>query len=326
MNRHWPEWSGTLQKRSGGWNNTTYIVGSGDNRAVLRIYNTHRDMDKIRFEHTVLQQLAGLSLPFGTPLPITAVDGETLVQLENGKYACLFRYIEGDSPGEEDERFYESLGSAAGILSQVLATIHTDKPPVYRPYYELREAYPLCTDSSVRELCLNPPQALADLAAELEILYKAYTELADSLSGLAELPHQLVHGDLNASNLLVKSDDHTLVAALLDFEFCTWDLRVMEPAVILSGLVGHGAEEAVVRDFWTGFSGQVQLSGAELEAIPALMVLRKVDVFLHFTSRFFEGTDGAQVLREQVKLLSADLGELSASAAQMMRIVNSHCS
>lgn len=323
VSKIWPKWDGTLEKRSGGWNNTTYIVSGNGRKGVLRIYDTHRDRGKIEFEHAVLLELRKLSLPFGTPLPVQAVDGATLVQLEErgGKFACLFRYMEGDSPTEQDTGYYESFGMAAGQLSAVLAGIDPVLKPVYRPYYELCQAYPLCTEETVRELCHNPPEALGDLKAELNSLYQAYVNIADSLKELETLPHQLVHGDLNASNLLVDTEDHSRVAALLDFEFCTYDLRAMDAAVILSGLLGLQEEQRIVREFCLGFSRSVTLTEDELTAIPTLMLLRKVDVFLHFASRYLEGTDGAEVLQEQTRMLAADLIQLSAGTADILDIL-----
>nr|WP_249902231.1 phosphotransferase [Paenibacillus sp. PK3_47] len=323
VSRNWPEWSGTLHKRSGGWNNTTFFVENKTRRAVLRIYDTHKDKDKILFEHAVLGQLAALDLPFRVPAPVRAADGNIVVELpeKDGKFACLFQYIEGDSPGDEEAGFFGSFGEAAGILSAVLAEVNPGQVPVYRPYYELRQSYPLCSPEAVRGICLNPPQPFKDLEQELALLYEAYEHIAGSLEQLAGLPHQLVHGDLNGSNLLVHSSDRRQVAALLDFEFCTRDVRAMEPAVILSGLVGHAEEQAAVQEFWRGFSGVIRLSGAEIEAIPVLMLLRKADVFLHFVSRYLEGTDEADVLREQTGLLAGDLRQLSASTAQMMDII-----
>ncbi len=67
LRRHWPEWNGTLQKRTGGWNNTTYFVKSGGRSGVLRVYDTHRDLDKIEFEHAVLQELSKHSLSLVYP-------------------------------------------------------------------------------------------------------------------------------------------------------------------------------------------------------------------------------------------------------------------
>lgn len=319
----WPEWAGTLKKRSGGWNNTTYIVNGNGRKGVLRIYDTHRDREKIEFEHYVLLELNKLSLPFNTPLPVQTVYGDTLVQLEGGKgkYTCLFRYIDGDSPGEEDTGYYESFGLSAGQLSCVLSELAPGPKPVYRPYYELRKAYPLCTDETVRELCMNPPEALAGLKVELGRIYEAYVNIADSLKELETLPHQLIHGDLNASNLLVDTGDHSRVAALLDFEFCTYDLRAMDPAVILSGLLGHPEQQQAVRDFCRGYSRSVTLTAEELTAIPVLMLLRKIDVFLHFASRYLEETDEISVLHEQTRLLSADLIQLSAGTAEIVELL-----
>ncbi len=317
LRRHLPEWNGTLQKRTGGWNNTTYFVKGGRRSGVLRVYDTHRDRDKIEFEHAVLQALSMHSLSFRVPMPIRTVTGETLAQLEkeSGKYVCLFDYIEGKSPLEQESCFAYSFGEVTGELSAVLATFNLDMAPVYRPYYALQQSYPLCNQEIVREICLHPPEPLKTLHDELRWIGKVYDEITDSLHALEELPHQLVHGDLNASNLLVKDNDHSQVAALLDFEFCTLDVRVMEPAVILSGLLGQPEETRAVRDFCRGFSRRVHLSQTEIDALPVLMQLRKVDVFLHFLSRFLEGTDQPHVLQEQVKQIAADLLQLSTRSS-----------
>ncbi|WP_310833031.1 phosphotransferase enzyme family protein [Paenibacillus pedocola] len=322
VSKAWPEWAGTLRRRSGGWNNTTYFVGNQTKRAVLRIYDTHKDKGKIEFEHAVLQQLGSQNLPFKVPVPVSAATGETMFQIdESGKFACLFRYIDGDTPNEEASGYAQSFGEAAGILTTVLADINPGLTPVYRPYYELRTSYPLCSTEVIRELCLYPPEPFRELGMELEMLYKAYENITDSLHEFSGLPHQLVHGDLNASNLLVQSSNPSVVAALLDFEFCTFDVRVMEPAVILSGLLGHVEEKTMIRDFCRGFSRRVQLTPAEINAIPVLMLLRKIDVFLHFVTRYLEGTDESQVLHEQIKLLSADLIQLSEGTAEIGTIV-----
>ncbi|WP_339256330.1 phosphotransferase [Paenibacillus sp. FSL P2-0136] len=311
MSQVWPEWKGSLRKRSGGWNNTTYFVESGERRAVLRIYDTHKDRNKIEFEHTVLLKLAAAGLPFSTPLPIRTASGETLVQLEeSGKFACLFAYIEGESPSGQAADYYESFGEAAGILSAALAEIDTGIPSVYRPYYELRTSYPLCTREALHGLVTDPPESLKELLPELTLLVDAYDNVADSLEQLQSLPHQLVHGDLNASNLLVDGADTARVTALLDFEFCTRDLRVMDAAVILSALLSHEDSERIIRDFWRGYNRRVTLTPEELAAIPVLMLLRKIDVFLHFATRYWEGTDEVNVLQQQVRELAAEVAAM----------------
>ena len=77
----------------------------------------------------------------------------------------------------------------------------------------------------------------------------------------------------------------------------------------------------MIRDFCRGFSRSIRLTPAEISAIPVLMLLRKIDVFLHFVTRYLEGTDESWVLHEQTKLLSADLIQLSAGTAEILVIL-----
>lgn len=314
MHEHWPEWAGELRKREGGWNNSTYFITNDLRRAVLRVYNTHNDTAKIRFEHEVLERLQKLPLTFQVPAPIRSAAGETIIPIGDGsgKFACLFHYIVGKSPPDGNASFAYSFGKAAGELSAALAEVRPEIPTAYPPYYQLKQAYPACDPRTVREFCLRPAEYFTDLREELQLLYTAYEQIMESLEGLEKLPHQLVHGDLNASNLLVSPASPEEVTALLDFEFCTWDIRVMEPAVILSGFLGAADERKAVRLFCEGYGGMSSLQPDEISAIPTLVRLRQVDVFLHFLSRYLNGTDEADVLQKQVRILSSGLAELAA--------------
>ncbi|MNF14314.1 hypothetical protein D3C80_2164870 [compost metagenome] len=51
------------------------------------------------------------------------------------------------------------------------------------------------------------------------------------------------------------------------------------------------------------------------------MLLRKIDVFLHFATRYQEETDEISVLHEQTRLLSADLIQLSAGTAAIVELL-----
>lgn len=319
----WPEWEGELRKQPGGWNNTTYIVEKEERRAVLRIYNTHRDSGKIEFEHAVLQKLGGIPLPFKVPLPILTATGGTLARSgeDDGKFACLFTYIEGETPSAGNSSFYESFGEATGVLSLVLADVDPGMPAAYLPYYELGDSYPLCTPDKIQQLYLHPPESLRDLSGELKMLGETFETIQDSMPELKELPHQLVHGDLNASNVLLATADPGQVVALLDFEFCTFDVRAMEPAVVLSGLLGQEKGMPLIQDFWRGYSRQVRLSREEIRAIPTLILLRKMDVFLHFLTRYLEGTDEVHVLREHVEKLAVQVPQLMRDTVELQGLL-----
>lgn len=316
VQQYWRNWTGHQKEGKGGWNNTTYFVQEGPKQAVVRIYNTHQDIEKIKFEHHVLTLLGQKTYTFKVPQPLTTLNGETVVQVPDGsgRYACLFEYIEGESMGERDALLPSVLGEATGELSLALSQIKLEQVPIYPPYYELKQAYPLCTNETLLSLCYDPPAELSDIQHLLTELYIAYQHVIDKLDKLRNLPHQLVHGDLNHSNLLSEQGQ---IKAWLDFEFCTRDVRVMEIAVLLADLLGDGEggalEQNNIAQFCWGFRQFVQLEEGEIMAIPLLMLLRKVDVFLHFASRYLEKIDPPSVLIQQASLLCQDLQQLRRS-------------
>ncbi|WP_172250734.1 phosphotransferase [Saccharibacillus deserti] len=321
---YWPNYSGIPEAGAKGWNNTTRFVKHEGSKYVLRVYETHREPDRILFEHEVLLHLAEAGLTFRTPVPQSGLDGSTLVQLEDGsgRYACLFGYIDGTRPADEDRRPLRAFGQAAGELSAALSRIETRLAPAYRPYYELEQAYPLCTPERVAAFGSGSglPAGLSGVEPELGYLSAVYRGILQQTDKLRHLPHQLVHGDLNASNMLIRTGEPDTIEALLDFEFCTYDVRAMEAAVLLSGLPrwerGLPDPMALCGD---GFRRHAPLEAAEIEAVPLLMRLRKVDVFLHFLTRYWEGTDGIEVLGEQILSLSGDLKRMDDEEAELLR-------
>lgn len=81
--------------------------------------------------------------------------------------------------------------------------------------------------------------------------------------------------------------------------------------VIISGLLEQEGARDAVHQFCKGFGSKVQLTSEEISAIPVLMTLRKVDVFLHFMTRYLNGTDAPDVLRQQTQSRAADLHRLA---------------
>lgn len=334
-------WSVT-EGRSG-WNNTTrYMENNDGDKLVLRVYETHRDAGKVRFEHAVLRALNGSGLPFAIPCPIVAPDGGTYVRLSDGtdRLACAFAYLDGDRPPEREPGAAYAIGEAAARLSEGLAAVLPNETPAYPPYYELDRAYPLCTEERMEALCADPPAAFAAEAGRLRTLAGALRDIRAALPRLRELPHQLVHGDLNASNLLGTADR---VSAVLDFEFCTRDARAMEVAVLVSGYVDEASmpsdeeedarldaiskpadddTEAALRlaeEALRGFGSRRKLTLAEAEAVPLLVRLRKLDVFLHFLSRYWDGVDGAEVLLAQLRSAERGLARLDRLGERLQR-------
>jgi len=322
VSKYMPHTSWEVKHGESGWNNTTRFVMTPEGRAVLRIYETHRDLGKVRFEHDVLLALADQQLPYAVPEPFRTYEGLTYTMLEDGteRYACMFRYIDGVRPNSNHPRTAESIGEMTGQLSRALARVQVSRATAYPPYYELEAAHPTCTEERIASFCLSPPEAFRQHACALVRIYEEFTRFHANLTHLRKLPHQLVHGDINHSNVLVSESDQGLGVAVLDFEFCTWDLRAIEPAVVLSGYLSESPDWSQVEAFIRGYNAIISLSDDEIEAIPLLIRLRKLDVFIHFLGRYLDGVDGSEVLSQQIRDAARGLGTLRQEEEQILRM------
>ncbi|WP_088105488.1 phosphotransferase [Halalkalibacter urbisdiaboli] len=285
-----------------GYNNTTRYVNVGMNTYLLRVYETHNDEAKVKFEHEVLSKLNKFAKPyFQIPVPLFTLNGETTYvrTKDTNKIACVYTFIEGKNPLLQNESLLISYGQQVGHLVGLLKDTLIEQPCSYKPYYEIGEAYKHYSIDSVINWCTDPPSTFITIEDELKWIAEQFLNLQHSLSQLKSLPHQLIHGDINASNSLAESNR---ITAFLDFEFATYDLRAMEPAVCLAELFVDvkGIDMEKAKAFISGFSSVVTLSNAEIEAIPLLIQLRRLDVFVHFLNQYCEGVNNESILYEQI--------------------------
>lgn len=303
LKQYFPENKYVLQPGKGGMNNTTLFVETEGNKYVLRIYQTHRDMEKVKYEHYILTELGKMELPFGTPLPVQSLDNETIKFTDDMKLAALFHYMEGTTPDFQDTRQLKAFGRIAGNLTCALKSIKSGLEPVYRPYYDLENAHPKCSIPDVIRFCEKPSAEFGAYVNELLEVAAQLAKFRDSVPLLEKLPHQLVHGDLNASNVLADAEGN--ITAVLDFEFVTEDLRVMELSVCLSEIINMRQSRETLwkrlHEFLEGYGSRVKLTPHEIQVIPVLIMLRRLDVFIHFLGRFWEGIDSPELVAGQIK-------------------------
>lgn len=276
-----------------GMNNTTVMIEDDQDKRVVRIYNNHADRSKLQFEHTMLAELKQTRLAIATPQPIANKQHSIITQLQNGKLAAAFVYIDGERPSAENMQSMVSLADAAAQLSKAFAQLQIEEAPAYTPYYELESNYPPF-DNNALQVLLEDAQ-LAKQKDELLLIQAERVELEQLKPQLQVLPHQWIHGDLNCSNSLAIRQS---IVAVLDFEFVTWDLRAMELAVLLSEMIKPTTEQLEPRleAMLQAFIATVPLQKEELTLLPALIKLRSVDVAMHFIERFKQGLDSPEVL------------------------------
>ncbi|WP_134702638.1 phosphotransferase [Ammoniphilus sp. YIM 78166] len=297
-----------------GMNNSTFYIQDGVSSYVLRRYEGHKDVDKVGFEHTVLFALARESLPFHTPVPILTCDGASYMTTEEEKLVSLFPFIPGDNPTFAEPGQLLEFGRGTAVLTKVLSSVEVDAKPAYPPYYEME------VTKEVLEFCSNPP--FPELAGELEEMGRQLLDFSRHVPTLRSLPHQLIHGDLNASNVLY--DSAGKLTAILDFEFVTYDLRVMELAVCLSDVTKPGMDDELrwlkIEAYLQGYGSELRLSPEEIQVIPLLIQLRRLDVFVHFLGRYWDGVDEIGTVKAQIQSTRARTQWLEANRTKLMEM------
>ncbi len=320
----------SVSRLTHGVNNSTALIASVNENAsyVIRVYETHRDEAKVLAEHRVLLELSRMDKPFRTPQPLAARDGRTFAHAPDGKIAALFRYMDGTHPAFERLEQLRDFGSKAAALSLALARIEYSQPTEYRPYYEIEHTHPLCPPEKVSRFCADPPDRFAVHRSTLRQVDAALQTMLWQRAVLEELPHQLIHGDLNASNVLADSE-HGPIAAILDFEFVTTDLRVMELAVCLSDLIVPDADEcrtwAGISAFLQGFGSMLRLTSDEIAAVPPLLALRRLDVFIHFLGRYWDGVDSAEQLERFIAGIDKRLAWIASHQDRLRSVLAETC-
>ncbi|MFR3174257.1 MAG: hypothetical protein ACLTNL_07000, partial [Clostridium sp.] len=112
---------------------------------------------------------------------------------------------------------------------------------------------------------------------------------------------------INSSNVL--EDEKRNICAILDFEFTARDLRCMDLAICLSEAIANDEDDKVkfdnITNFMTGYKKFISLTDDEIKVMPYLIMLRRLDVIIHFLVRYNEGINNSyitadKVLREQL--------------------------
>ncbi|WP_246070545.1 phosphotransferase [Paenibacillus kobensis] len=291
----------TAVARQSGMNNTTRLIETDSGRYALRLYDNHQDRGIVTLEHEMLHYLTSSSFSLKVPEPVRNSTGDTITASSSGKLASLFRYIEGERPLSRHEAHVRSLGRATGMLSASLAQFQSTHAPIYKPYYELDLSYSDWSDENVLALADRSKLRQPEMESVRHLL-ETRRSMSTFLESVRSLPHQWIHGDLNFSNAVAVEEE---IVGVLDFEFCTVDLRAMEPAVVLVDFIhaDRSDEErmAYLSHYAVGYGSACKLTRDETDAVPGLMKLRMLDVFLHFAGRRSDELDEVSVWEGQIR-------------------------
>ncbi|HEY7340538.1 MAG TPA: phosphotransferase [Ktedonobacterales bacterium] len=283
-----------------GANNAVYLVDADSGRYVLRVYHNHADAARLDAEFQILLALQHAGLPFAIPSPVATADGQYYTRFadadQRGQMAALFPWLPGDHPDRRDTAAAFGAAVALGQLDQALASLSFPRDQMPAPLGDFVRRYPALTEPIATLATLTSDAAALERIADLDQRLNA--ELPTLY---AALPCQIVHIDYAPSNILMED---ARVTAVLDFEFSTYDLRALDLVVALSWwpieLLGSGQEWPLINALGTGYASQIQLTDAEIAALPTLLQMRSIGSLLHRIERYTQGLDSADFLRQRI--------------------------
>lgn len=302
---------------AGGLNNTSAYVGTPAGDYVLRVYRNTADAERVGYEHALLRALQGAGLPFAVPCPLPTLAGETAapVPAAGGRppaLAALFPRLPGGPPDARDLGQVRGAGAALGALHLALARLDVAPPAAHATAVTLLApdpALPGPPPPAGDRLRLEGLPLAAGQRERLDALIEALRAAAPPL--YAALPRQVIHWDFEPANVLVADGR---VAAVLDFEFASPDLRAMDVARGLHawtrGALPGGRAWGAAGAFAAGYGDRVALTPAEADAVPTLLLLGQLAVFVHWAQRARRGAVPA----------SAPSDWLARSAAALIRL------
>jgi Ser/Thr protein kinase RdoA (MazF antagonist) len=159
---------------------------------------------------------------------------------------------------------------------------------------------------------LEAIQYLVDEVVRSEVIIKQALAM--------HLPEQQIHADAHFDNILVNAG---AVSGVLDFEFSSWDWRVMDCVVGLSKYVGMDDVEVSFRDWVSGYGSTSKLTKDEVSLIPDLIILRILSNVVYFVGRAVFGEDSfdaftgrAAIYTKRIKYIHSHRDHMLATLEQ----------
>lgn len=272
-----------------GSSNTTYFVDTPEHRFVLKFYTSTTETAQIHYEHSLLTFLQHANLPFAIPVPICTACGETLISVKvNGQSltVALLPCLIGQPMDRRNLDQIQSAGFSLAKLHHQLAKFDQQGKLARLPSWgDLGQIHPQIRDP------LTVPQML-NLGLEeqrhLDRLLNEVIEVAPHL--YTTLPVQTIHADYITPNILVENDR---VVGILDFEFATHDLRLLDYFTSLSQFASFPWKEVLFEDIVRAFSKGYQACSfpttIEMEAAISVWKLQNASSLIYWTGWLIEG-------------------------------------
>lgn len=278
-----------IQPTNQGTVNTTFFVNApGLGKFVFKLYNDSTTTAQINYEHSLLAHLQSCNLSFTIPAPIPDFSGETLLIVNRNNLELRFslqNYIPGQPANRQNLNHIYAASKALGELHRGLVEFDSQGKLAQLPSWgELNRIHPLITNP------LEVPQLLDLEISQQKRLVKILAKIMETTPKLYKtLPSQTTHADYLSPNILIKDNR---VAGIIDFEFATYDLRLLDFVAALDHFCRIGNEVPIwekIEAFSRGYKKYISLSRLEVEALISVWRLQQANCIVYWTGWLQEG-------------------------------------
>lgn len=284
----------TFEPTAQGSSNATYFAATPNNWFVLKLYSETAKTAQIQYEYSLLTFLQHTNLPFAVAVPIDAACGEKLISVEldgQSLTVALLPCLVGQPLDRRNLDQVQSAGFSLATLHHQLVKFDPQGQLAKLPFWgELAQIHPQVKDP------LTVPKMLS-LGLEEQIEFShLLQEVVETASHLYKiLPIQTIHADYITPNILVESNR---VVGILDFEFATRDLRLLDYLSCLDQFASFPWKEErfddIIRAFSKGYRACSSLTTAEMEAAISVWKLQRASSLVYWTGWLIEGKGSHQ--------------------------------
>ena len=279
-----------------------YRIVTGRGEYVVRRSYRSKTMGGIYFEHELMAHLRRNGFP--SPVVIPSTSGDTCVAVD-GRLHCVSLFVRGSPYRAGRVEQLQEVARALATYHRLLASFRPSYPGPRTPY--------LNEDLYARLAALRPPAAPTTLLADsdggpyiqqlLASLPGALEEGQSELSRLdplyAVLPKVVIHGGCRRGSAIFGGDR---LITMLDFDSARLEARALDLAIAIHDFAKVYGDPAspeykvplnlgVVSLFLSAYQEVNPLEPAEIEALPALLVAKRLKRALGRYHRLCKGAE-----------------------------------
>ena len=244
-----------------------YLQDAAGAEYVLKISNSEEELAFLEAQVSVLERLQARPGRLETPRVIRCLTGGPVTR-EGAHIAWLVTFLPGRilaDVAEVPTDLLRDVGQGLGDLDRRLATFN--HPAARRVYdWDLRQA----------PRALRLADHISDRTGREAVRAALSRFQADLLPEVDRLPFQVIHGDANDHNILVRGEGAaSRIGGLLDFGDLVWTARACELAIAMAYPMLSAADPLEAgAHVLAGYHQALPLDRSEIRALPYLIEAR----------------------------------------------------